>query len=85
MDFRPSARAVEYADRTREFLADVVYPAEPVYAQQRAELVAGGAPWQLPGVVADARTEARSRGLWNLFLPDGTDPATIAERLRNPS
>ncbi len=82
MDFRPSARAVEYADRTREFLADVVYPAEPVYAQQRAELVAGGAPWQLPAVVADARTEARSRGLWNLFLPDCTDPAhglTVAD------
>lgn len=75
MDFRPSARATEYAARTREFLDDVVYPAEPVYAAQRAELIAAGSPWQLPPIVAEASAAARSRGLWNLFLPDSTDPA----------
>lgn len=75
MDFRLSARATQYAARTSEFLADVVYPAEPVYAAQRAELIAAGAPWELPPIVAEVSALARSRGLWNLFLPDSTEPA----------
>src|SRR5947207_5607348 len=52
-----------------------VYPAEPVYAEQRRELAGAGRPHDLPPVVEDLKKEARSRGLWNLFLPECEDPA----------
>jgi acyl-CoA dehydrogenase len=44
-----------------------VYPAELRYA---AEMAAADDPHQLPAVLAELKNEARSQGLWNLFLPD---------------
>jgi acyl-CoA dehydrogenase len=75
MDFEPSAKAQEYLGRLQEFMDGHVYPSEPVYAQQRRELTAAGKPHDLPPVVEELKVEARKRGLWNLFLPDATDPA----------
>ncbi len=69
MDFAPSARATEMLDRLRAFMADQVFPAEPVYAEQRRASAAAGRPHDLPPVVEDLKAEARRRGLWNLFLP----------------
>ena len=74
MDFEPSARAVEYLERLQDFMDARVYPAEPVYAEQRVALAAAGRPHELPSVVEELKAEARSRGLWNLFLPDSADP-----------
>jgi acyl-CoA dehydrogenase len=37
-----------------------------VYAEQ----VAAGPPWHSPPVLEELKAQARSRGLWNLFLPD---------------
>jgi acyl-CoA dehydrogenase len=74
MDFEPSARSREYASRLQEFMDEAVFPAEPVYARQRAGLVADGRPHDLPPVVTDLKAAARARGLWNLFLPGATDP-----------
>ncbi|MCI4065724.1 acyl-CoA dehydrogenase family protein [Micromonospora sp. R77] len=70
MDFEPTARAAEHLKRLQEFMDEHVYPAEPVYAAQRAELAAAGTPHHLPAVVEELKAEARRRGLWNLFLPD---------------
>ncbi|HEX2314024.1 MAG TPA: acyl-CoA dehydrogenase family protein [Thermomonospora sp.] len=70
MDFEPSPKAREYSAKLREFMDEHVYPAEPVYAAQRAEAAAAGDPHALPPVVAELKAEARRRGLWNLFLPD---------------
>jgi acyl-CoA dehydrogenase len=70
MDFGWSASAVEWQDRVRSFLEEQVYPAEPVYAAQRASLVAEGRTHDLPPVVEELKAEARRRELWNLFLPD---------------
>jgi acyl-CoA dehydrogenase len=75
MDFAVSDRARDYLSRMQEFMDDRVYRAEPVYAEQRAELIAEGAPFTLPAIVEELKSDARSRGLWNLFLPDSTDPA----------
>ena len=74
MDFEPSAHAQEYIDRLTGFMDSHVYPAEAVYETQRAELIAAGQPHQLPPIVSELKREARSRGLWNLFLPDSEDP-----------
>ncbi|HEX2315853.1 MAG TPA: acyl-CoA dehydrogenase family protein [Thermomonospora sp.] len=75
MDFEPSPRAQDYLARLGDFMTSHVYPAEPVYAGQRAELRAAGQEHTVPPVVEELKVEARKRGLWNLFLPDSTDPA----------
>ncbi|TDC89365.1 acyl-CoA dehydrogenase family protein [Actinomadura sp. 7K507] len=75
MDFGLSERAQEHLGRLQEFMDSHVYPAEPVYAAQRAELRAAGREHHLPQIVEDLKVEARKRGLWNLFLPDSEDPA----------
>jgi acyl-CoA dehydrogenase len=75
MDFQPSAKGQAMLDRMQAFMTDHVYPAEPVYAEQRAALIDAGQPHTLPPVVEDLKVIARSQGLWNLFLPDSTDPA----------
>ncbi|HEY0699847.1 MAG TPA: acyl-CoA dehydrogenase family protein [Micromonospora sp.] len=67
MDFAPDARTVELRDRLAAFLDERVYPAEPVHA---AQVAAAGDPWARPPVLDELKTEARRRGLWNLFLPD---------------
>jgi acyl-CoA dehydrogenase len=70
MDFAPSPTATEYLDRLRAFMDERVFPAESVYAEQRAKLRADGAEHTVPPVVEELKAEARRRGLWNLFLPD---------------
>jgi acyl-CoA dehydrogenase len=68
-----------------------VYPNEPVYAQQRREMVAAGRGDEVPPVVEELKVEARGRGLWNLFLPDvsglsNVDYAHLAEIMgRSPA
>jgi len=74
VDFEPGARSAQYLDRMQAFMDSAVYPAEPVYAKQRRDLTAAGRPHELPQVVEDLKSQARSLGLWNLFLPGCEDP-----------
>ncbi len=67
VDFEFSPRAQELRERLLEFMDDHVHPAEPVWREQLAE---SGTPFFHAPVVEELKTEARSRGLWNLFLPD---------------
>ncbi|MDA8434544.1 MAG: acyl-CoA dehydrogenase family protein [Actinomycetales bacterium] len=69
MDLTTSSRAQELRATLEQFMASHVLPAEPVYAEQRARLAAQGREHDLPPVVEDLKHAARSRGLWNLFLP----------------
>jgi acyl-CoA dehydrogenase len=63
-----SNRAVELRDSMIEFMNKFVLPAESEYHAYRAR--AGVDDHTLPPVVEELKTEARRRGLWNLFLPD---------------
>src|SRR5205085_4400350 len=67
MDFEFSARAEELRERLLEFMEECVYPAEPVSREQIRE---SGDPHFHAPVIEELKSEARSRGLWNLFLPD---------------
>lgn len=66
MDFAPDETTRDYQSKLNAFMDDFVYPAEPVYHRQRAE---AGDPNFHPPVLEDLKREARSQGLWNLFLP----------------
>ncbi|MDP9434104.1 MAG: acyl-CoA dehydrogenase family protein, partial [Actinomycetota bacterium] len=68
MDFEPSAKAKDYLARLQDFMDTRVLPAEELYEQYRQEK--GPQDHTLPPVVEELKVEARSRGLWNLFLPD---------------
>jgi acyl-CoA dehydrogenase len=69
MDFAFGPEATAWQQRVQAFLDERVLPAEPVYAAQRAALIAEGRAHDLPPVVEELKAAARSRGLWNLFLP----------------
>ncbi len=69
MDFEPSTVAADYTERMRAFLDAEVLPAEARYDTFRMERRGTPQEWDLPPVVEELKVEARSRGLWNLFLP----------------
>ena len=66
MDFAPDETTLDYQSRLKAFMDEFVYPAESVYHRQRAE---SGDPNFHPPVLDDLKREAKSQGLWNLFLP----------------
>jgi len=68
MEFAYDERTQELAKRLLDFMDSHIYPAEPVYAAQAEEAARSGDPWHRPAVVAELKTQARKRGLWNLFL-----------------
>lgn len=76
MDFSPSPRSEEFRRRLVEFVADVVEPAEPIYAEQIA--ATGDPHFDDPPVFSDLKAQARARGLWNLFLPDSERGAGLS-------
>lgn len=67
MNFEPTDRAKEFAEKLEAFMEESVYQAEPVFRQQLEE---SGKTHFHPPVMEELKEEARSRGLWNLFLPD---------------
>ncbi len=68
MDFAPTAKAQNLKARLQSFMDEKVFPAEELYEQYRQEK--GYGDHSLPPIVEELKVEARSRGLWNLFLPD---------------
>jgi acyl-CoA dehydrogenase len=75
MDFALDAKTEELRQALGEFMDSHVYPAEPIFREQLGRLADRWA-WDSAPVLAELRTEARKRGLWNLFLP-GTHGAGL--------
>ena len=70
MDFAASKKTHALATTLQAFMADYVYPAEPVYAEQLRE---AGDPHAQPPIMEELKQRARALGLWNLFLPHRSD------------
>ena len=66
MDFQHSAKALELQERLQSFMDEHIYPNE---ARYESEMAQAGDPHHFPPLMAELKAEARSRGLWNLFLP----------------
>ncbi|HKY16215.1 MAG TPA: acyl-CoA dehydrogenase family protein, partial [Microthrixaceae bacterium] len=69
MSYEPSPRGEQLRAELRDFMAAHVMPAEAVYEEQMA---ASGDPHHHPPVLEELKAEARSRGLWNVFMPHVT-------------
>lgn len=72
--FELSARAQEIRERLIEFMRDVVEPGEREF---HAEIAKPGQLWQIPAVMEEMKRQAKSAGLWNLFLPDSRHGAGL--------
>ncbi len=68
-----SDEAQDVHGRVREFMAAHVYPNESAFLDQIAE----GDRWQPIPLIEELKTQARSEGLWNLFLPDSEHGAGL--------
>lgn len=68
MHFGHDDTTLEYIERLNGFMSEHVYPAEAIAHEQIQANVANDS-WEIPPVIGDLKTEAQSRGLWNLFLP----------------
>src|ERR1700747_3004662 len=82
MYFGYDARPLDLRKQLLTFMEERVYPAEAVYPEQVEAAEAQGQFWERAPVTADLKAEARSRGLWNLFL---TGNAAEAVRTLDPS
>ena len=69
MEFAFDARTEELRAQLLSFMDQHVYPAEKVFAEQVADAAAAGRIWERPPVIDELKAQARSQGLWNLFLP----------------
>ncbi len=67
MDFAYSAKVEELRSSLLDFMETDVFPAERVYREQ---MKTSEDPHFHPPVLETLKAKARSRGLWNLFLPD---------------
>ena len=67
MIFETSVRTRELSEKLLVFMDKHVYPSEPIYESQ---LDSNKGSWQSPSVMEELKSEARSQGLWNLFLPE---------------
>ena len=63
----------EYSDKVKvlraqlgRFMQTHVYPAERIYNEQLQE---AGDRWSTPAIMATLKEQARTEGLWNLFIP----------------
>ena len=68
MDFGYDAKTLDLRKQLLTFMEERVYPAEAVFTEQVEAAAAKGQVWERVPVTADLKAEARSRGLWNLFL-----------------
>jgi acyl-CoA dehydrogenase len=68
MDFSLTQRAQDYIQRVSAFMQEHILPAEPEYYSQVQNLP-NWRSWKQPRIMESLKAQARTAGLWNLFLP----------------
>jgi acyl-CoA dehydrogenase len=68
MDFSHSPRSLEHQEQLNTFMTEHVYPAEAAIAARNA--IDPIDPTEAPPELNELKRVAKSKGLWNLFLPD---------------
>ncbi len=66
MEFDYSPKVKELQQRLETFMAEYIYPNEKRFYQESEKL----GPWKVQPIVEELKPIAKSKGLWNLFLPD---------------
>jgi acyl-CoA dehydrogenase len=79
VDFEHSERAQHYVAQVERFVRERVLPAEPVYLSQLARSD-DFRQWRIPPIVEQLKAQAKTAGLWNLFLPDSEHGAGLDNR-----
>jgi len=74
VDFAYTDKVNDLRERVAQFMEEMVYPNEPVFARQVDE---GPSRWEPTPVMEEMKREARRRELWNLFLPESEDGAGL--------
>jgi acyl-CoA dehydrogenase len=74
MDFAPNDRVRELSATLTAFMEERVLPNEEVFYDQVRK---SGDPHHHPELMEQLKVEARSAGLWNLFLPDAEHGAGL--------
>src|ERR1700723_2547589 len=77
MDFTFDERTEDLRKQLLAFMDQHVRPAEKVFEEQAAELEAQGRGWERPAIIDDLKVQARSLGLWNLFLTHRSEGAGL--------
>jgi acyl-CoA dehydrogenase len=84
MDFTPSPRARELADRVRAFIAESIAPVEEEHVRELHAQNHGGdwTRWRVSPRIGSLKAQARDAGLWNFFLElPALDYAVVAEAM----
>ncbi|HEY5309540.1 MAG TPA: acyl-CoA dehydrogenase family protein [Casimicrobiaceae bacterium] len=77
MDFAYSGKVIELQTRLTRFMAENIYPAEPVFAAEVLENRRRGNAWIPTKIIEELKAKARAAGLWNLFLPESDQGAGL--------
>ncbi|HEX7668425.1 MAG TPA: acyl-CoA dehydrogenase family protein [Polyangiaceae bacterium] len=72
MDFDHSERAKDYIARVGRFIEERVIPNEKAYYGALTH-ESDFRKWRIPPIMETLKSEAKSAGLWNFFLPNGAD------------
>ncbi|SRR6266542_165914 len=72
MDFELTGKTKEFLDRVKAFMQEEILPVEKAHWDAILEQRHGGdwTQWRVAPLVEELKAKARTRGLWNLFLPD---------------
>ena len=78
MDFDYSPKVQDLRRRVDGFMQEFVFPQERRFHDEVEENTRNGRRWTPTRVVEELKTKARGAGLWNLFLPESSRGAGLA-------